>query len=136
MTRRLTGVLLIAALLVAACGEPPSREFFKRSDGTGEYAFPLELGDTLAAFNISFYTKLDRPLMAPDTLACIPLKVVWRSPSGRFFSETVYYPADSLRARYRSGLIPSEAGTWELTVTIDPEPSGLRGLGVVCSKVK
>lgn len=134
--RRLTCAILLAVLLLAACGEPPSREQFMRSDGSGEYSFLLEMTDTVAGYNISFYTAIDRPLMRRDTLASFPLQVVWRSPSGRYFSETVYYPADSLRARYRSGLVPGEPGQWELGVTISPEPAGLRGLGVVCARVK
>lgn len=135
MMRRAAGMILAAALLIAACGEPPAREQFIRSDGTGEYSFEVVMTDTLAGYNLSFYTAIDHPLMQPDTVASFPLQVVWRSPSGRYFSETVYYPADSLRARYRSGVVPSEPGTWELGVTIAPEPPGLRGLGLVCSKV-
>lgn len=129
------GLLIAAALLLAACGEPPAREQFIRSDGSGEYSFNIEMTDTVSGYNISFYTAIDHPLMQRDTVASFPLQVVWRSPSGRYFSETVYYPADSLRARYRSGVVPNETGTWELGVTIAPEPPGLRGLGVVCSKV-
>ena len=104
------------------------------SDGSGEYAFPLELSDTLQAYDTSFFSSLDRPLFVPDTLVSFPLQVVWRSPSGRYFSETVYYPADSLRVRYRSGIVPSEAGEWTLSVTVSPEPEGFRGLGVICAQ--
>ena len=128
------GFLLCLLLLAASCSQPRSREHFIRSDGSGEYKFPIELSDTLQAYDISFYTSLDRPLFRPDTLVSFPLQVVWRSPSGRYFSETVYYPADSLRVRYRSGVVPSEAGEWTVSVTISPEPPGLRGLGIICSK--
>lgn len=106
---------------------------FIRSDGSGEYVFPLQLSDTLAAYDISFYTVIDRPVFRADTIVSFPMQVVWRSPSGRYFSETVYYPADSVKVRYRSGVIPSEEGDWTLSVTLDPEPGGLRGLGVICA---
>ncbi len=129
--RRLLPVLIL--LLAAACSRPGSYEVFKHADGSGDYSFDLEFADTLQACDISFYTAIDRPLLQ-DTLVSFPLKVVWRAPSGRYFSETVYYPADSVRVRYRSGLVPSEAGVWTLSVSIDPEPRGLRGLGVICSE--
>ncbi len=131
---RLRGLLLLCVLLAAACSQPRAREQFIRSDGSGEYSFPLELSDTLQAYDISFFSALDRPLFVPDTLVSFPLQVVWRSPSGRYFSETVYYPADSLRVRYRSGIVPSEAGEWTLSVTVSPEPEGFRGLGVICAQ--
>ena len=127
-------LLLVALVLAAAaCARPGSYEQFVRSDGSGEYSFSLDFADTLQACDISFYTAIDRPLLK-DTLVSFPLKVVWRAPSGRYFSETVYYPADSVRVRYRSGLVPSEAGEWTLSVSIEKEPRGLRGLGVICSE--
>ena len=127
-------LLLVAVVLAAAaCARPGSYEQFVRSDGSGEYSFSLDFADTLQACDISFYTAIDRPLLK-DTLVSFPLKVVWRAPSGRYFSETVYYPADSVRVRYRSGLVPSEAGEWTLSVSIEKEPRGLRGLGVIRSE--
>ena len=123
-----------AALLLAACGEPPSREMFIRSDGTGEYSFPMELSDSTAAYDISFYTVIDRPVMAPDTLRSFPMQLIWRSPSGRYFSETVHYPADSVRVCYRRGLVPSETGSWTLSVSDAPEPDGLRGMGLIVAR--
>ena len=119
--------------LLSSCAQPSSFEQFIRSDKSGEYSFTLNLADTLSAYDLSFFTAIDRPMLR-DTLTSFPLKVVWRSPSGRYLSETVYYPADSLRVRYRSGIIPSEEGEWTLTVSLDPEPRGLRGLGIICSR--
>ncbi len=126
--------ILCALGVLAACSRPSSYEQFVRSDGSGEYSFELELPDTLSSYDISFYSAVDRPLFSADTLRSFPLQVVWRSPSGRYLSETVYYPADSLKARYRSGIVPSEEGSWTLSVTIAPEPRGLRGLGVICRR--
>lgn len=128
-------LLLCVLGMAASCSQPLSKEQFIRSDGSGEYSFSVELADTLAAYDISFFSAIDRPLFQPDTLRSFPLQVVWRSPSGRYFSETVYYPADSLKARYRSGLVPSEGGEWTLSVTIRPEPKGFRGLGVICRRI-
>lgn len=134
MSVRTTSAVLAAALF-AACAPPPSSEVFLRSDGTGEYSFPADLSDTLSTYDISFYTVIDRPaLSGRDTLVSFPMHVVWRSPSGRFFSETVYYPADKSRVLYRKGLVPGEAGEWTVTVSMDPEPQGMRGLGLEIDK--
>ena len=124
-----------ALLLLASCSEPVSRERFIRSDGTGEYSFDVAFTDSTASYDLSFYTAVDRPLMQPDTLGSIPMKLLWRSPSGLFLSESVFYPADSARVLYRRGLVPSEFGEWTLQVTISPEPAGLRGLGLVVARI-
>ena len=121
----LAGLVLIAA----SCSNPPSRELFVRSTGSGEYSFPVQF-DSLGTYDLSFYTVIDRPLFRTDTLVSFPMNVVWRSPSGRYFSETVYFPADSTRVRYRSGVVPSEGGEWTISVTLPSEPPRLRGLGI------
>lgn len=122
---------LIAAMLVSACAEPASREFFLLSDGTGEYRFQVAMNDSTASYDISFYTVIDRPVAAPDTLRSFPLQIIWSSPSGRYASEEVFYPADSLQVRYRTGIVPSETGEWQLNVSVSPEPAGMRGLGII-----
>lgn len=123
-----------AVLLLSACGEPLSREQFIRSDGTGEYSFTIELPDTASTYDLSFYTSIVLPVMEPDTLGSFPMQVLWQAPSGRYFSETVYYPADSVRVSYRRGFQPSEAGSWTIQLDISPEPAGLRGMGLVISR--
>lgn len=122
-----------AFLMLAACSEPRARETFLRSDGSGEYSFHVELNDTTASYTLSFYTAIDR-VDSADTLVSFPMHIIWRAPSGRFFSETVYYPADSLRVCYRRGLIPGESGSWTLSVSVAPEPQGMRGLGLIVER--
>lgn len=128
--------LLLGALgvLAAACAKPESREYFARSDGSGEYSFVIEFDDTAALYDLSLYYRRDKALFRRDTLVSFPLKMVWQAPSGLFFSETVHCPADSVRVRYRSGLAPGEAGEWTLRATAGPEASGLRGLGIICRR--
>lgn len=135
MMRGALMALACAAIMLSACSEPLSRERFIRSDGTGEYAFTVDFSDSTAVYDLSFYTRIDKQLMQPDTLGSFPMKLLWRSPSGLFFSETVYYPADSVKVFYRRGLEPAESGTWELQVSIPDEPTGLRGMGLVVAKV-
>ena len=127
---RRASFLVLLALLFASCVQPRAWEDFQRLTPSGEYSFSFELADTLGGYDVSFYTALDRPSHAADTLVSFPLNIIWRSPSGKFFSETVYYPADSRKVLYRSGLVPSESGTWSLSVSIPSQPEGLRGLGL------
>ena len=133
MPRRLLSAAVFL-LLLASCSRPQSREYFQRSDGSGEYSFDIEMSDSLTAYDISFYTAIDRPLFSRDTLTSFPLQIVWRSPSGRYFSETVYYPVGLARVPYRTGLVPSEPGIWNIAVTLPSEPRLLRGLGIVCRR--
>ncbi|MBR4826540.1 MAG: hypothetical protein IKZ91_01485 [Bacteroidales bacterium] len=128
-------VPLLALMLLASCSQPPSREYFQRSDGSGEYEFALELTDSLASYDFSFYTAMDRPVFVRDTLSCFPMQVLWRSPSGRYFSETVYYPVSHKIVLYRKGVVPSEYGTWTVSVTLPEEPKRLRGLGLIGKRV-
>ena len=134
MMRGALTALACAIFVWASCSEPVSREHFIRSDGSGEYEFSVELNDSTVAYDLSFYTFVDTPMMAPDTLWSFPMKLLWRSPSGLYFSETVYYPAESAKVLYRKGLVPAENGTWTLQVSISPEPEGLRGMGLIVAK--
>ena len=127
-------VSLLILLLAASCSKPRSREQFIRSDGSGEYSFDVEFDDSLSTWDLSFYSRLDRPVFVKDTLISFPMQVVWRSPSGRYFSETVYYPAYTKQVLYRSGVQPSETGTWNISVTLPGEPARLRGLGLQVSR--
>ena len=129
MRRLLLAVLCVLA--VASCGEPPSREYYIHSDGTGEYSFDVAFGDSLGVYDLSLYASIAAPVFVKDTLQSFPLQLVWRSPSGRYFSETVYYPASEAVVPYRSGVTPSEPGLWNISVTVFLEDRRrLRGLGL------
>ena len=73
---RTRGLLLALLLLAVSCTQPRSREYFLKSDGSGEYSFTLEMTDTLQGYDISFFTSIDRPLLRPDTLNCFPLQSI------------------------------------------------------------
>ncbi len=133
MPRHLPSTALLLLLLAAACSQPSSREYFQRADASGEYSFDISMADSLAAYDLSFFTSIDKPLFRRDTLVSFPLQVVWRSPSGRYFSETVHYPARQSRCPYRSHVVPSELGSWNISVTLPSQPRRLRGLGIIVS---
>jgi len=134
MRRRALFFSLLAALLLPACSEPDGQEIFIRCDeaADGVYVFPLPLSDTTAAYDFWFYSRTaERPV------ADLQLNVQWLAPSGEAFSETVYMREVSSRGTkeaYRSGMVPAQAGDWQLSVRPVGADGELLGMGVVYKK--
>jgi len=134
MFRRSSFLLTIVfTLLLAGCGKPRTFEqFIKAQDSTdGVYHFELALDDSLATYDIAFYTRIDRPF-GIDVTDCLRLDVLWRSPSGKKAGETVYMNVAELKEKYRSGVSPKEYGKWSIDVKVPVPPEGLLGLGIIC----
>lgn len=133
-------ILLSALLLFAASCRPASYEQFIRADQAqdGEYVFALDLSDSTATYDLSLYTRVDPALMAAATPSAeLALQVCWMNPGGEAMSEIVYLPygaAGGTVQLYRSGIKPSPAGEWRLTITPMTPPAGLRGLGIICKR--
>ena len=132
--RRLFGTVLAAlalSLALPACSEPDGAELFLRRDEArdGIYVFTLPLQDTTAAYDFWFYSRTAR-----TRLDNLQLNVQWLAPSGDGFSETVYMrsvgPLGS-RELYRSGMVPAQAGDWQLSVRPVGVDEGFAGLGVI-----
>ncbi|MBR4775835.1 MAG: hypothetical protein IK008_07035 [Bacteroidales bacterium] len=130
---------LISLLLLAiACSQPSSTETFLR--GPGPYEFALDLSDSTAVWDVSFYTRVDAPDAPPEMGLC----ATWTSPSAESFTDTVYLPlsagtsffSQEACVPYRSGVSPAERGHWTLTVDVPEPPSGLRGLGLVMTRLE
>lgn len=129
---------LIAALALsaaaAACSRPVSYEKFitvASSEG-GLYEFDLDLSDTLATYDIWFYTRTQGH--EPDTL-CLPILVAWQAPDSTIFEEQVFMrPCDSRGAKelYRSGVAMDTPGNWKLSLRPVEVPMGFCGMGVIC----
>ena len=148
----------VALLLLLAACRPASYEQFIRADQAtdGEYVFALDLSDSAAVYDLSFYTRIDPALMAveqpdrslglevswspavpltvtPDSTAVMP-DADRASLPGPALRETVYIPyggkAGSLQL-YRSGVRPSPAGEWRVAVRPQAAPEGLRGIGII-----
>ena len=143
---------VIALLLLLAACRPASYEQFIRADQAtgGEYVFALDLSDSSAVYDLSFYTRIDPALMAveqPDR--SLGLEISWFAPAAPdsgldpepqdsvALRETVFLPyggkAGSLQL-YRSGVRPSPAGEWRVTVRPQAAPEGLRGIGIICKR--
>lgn len=121
--------LLAIGLAAASCVRPDSEEYFipasKAQDGV--YVFDFEMADSLARYDVFFYTRVDG---AP--LDSLPLNVMWLSPSGESFSEKVYMDPSLEMEAYRTGVAPYETGAWRICVRPLGVTDGFRGLGLIC----
>lgn len=141
-------IALFAVILGAvACTRPSSVEEFRKysqRDSLGRYCFVMDFSDSTAMFDVSFFTRIDCRPAVFRSMGDIPVEVLWTSPSGLNYGETVYIPRDShsrstafskeYLSPYRKGLVPDEHGKWTLALTVPLERrSGLRGMGVACT---
>ena len=134
--RRLGAVLaaLVCGLALSACTEPDTLEQFVRRDAShdGVYIYTLPLTDTTAAYDFWFYSRTEY-----RKLESLQLNVQWLAPSGDGFAEMVYMRCVEPRGSkelYRSGMVPAQAGDWQLSVRPVGVDEDFLGLGVICSK--
>lgn len=135
MRSRLTAFLLMLSLLgLASCTLPQERSCFVRSEDAkdGVYVFPLGALDSLSSYDISIYGRATR-----DVLKEPELRVMWLSPDGQTFTETVYPPRigpEGSRFGYRSGVCPARSGEWSLSIRECSGKEPLTGLGIIIKK--
>ena len=143
-------VLAIQAAAAFSCVRPDSVEQYvgmEQREPNGLFRYSLDLSDTLATYDIIFYSRIDAGRQRMASARDFPLMVTWTSPSGQRYRETVYFDVrDEVRGSsfytsqymkpYRTGLVPVESGVWDMTVHINAgnEVPGFRGLGVICKK--
>lgn len=143
--------LIIAFMAVmAGCSRPDSYEEFVRIEdktADGLYHFPLDLSDSTAVYDVSFFSRIDCTRLRLASIEDFPMTVLWTSPSGVKYSEKVFFPVSSYagssgfyshqyRIPYRTGIVPERKGVWDMAVRIESDRyiPGFRGLGVVCKK--
>ena len=139
MARRVFRFLCLLSALslgwaLTGCREPDGWETFLRRDAArdGVYVFSLPLADTTAAYDFWFYSRMGR-----RPLENLQLNVQWLAPSGEGFSETVYMrrvEVSGTRELYRTGMVPAEAGDWQLSVRPVGAGEDFLGLGVMFRK--
>ena len=126
--------LLLGAVLLSSCSRPTGGEVFLPGP-RNSYDFPLDVADTLAYYDFSFYTRVDKAgakALGPREALC--LSIVWKDPSDSTFREPVWMRpeyVDGTVRKYRTGVQFPSSGQWVLSVGITPETEGLRGLGLV-----
>ena len=133
--RRCLLTVLLTLCCVASCRRPEAMEQFLRVDQSqnGIYPFSLDMSDSLARYTVSFYTAID----GKRQTVAVPLQVIWVSPSGKNYSETVYMKAgvrSGDREVYRSGIVPNEYGEWTLAIASLHDVKGFRGIGVILER--
>ena len=119
-----------ALLCLSSCGRPTSGEMFLPAP-RNSYDFPVDVQDSLAQYDFSFYTRVD-----DDERVCDPLRfdISWVAPTDTVYRETVYMYAGDEHGklqRYRTYLSFPATGQWVLKVSVSPEMKGFRGLGLV-----
>jgi len=98
--------------------------------------------DTLVRYDISFYTRIDSRRNRLAGIDGVTLDVQWVSPCGERYGESVRMPiplsghlfSTSAVVPYRTGLLPYEAGEWNLEVRVPSFPVGFRGLGLIIER--
>jgi len=124
-------IFLAVAALLQSCGEYPGDSvFIKACDAPeGVYRFTVDLSDSLAAYDISFFTHISEPLM---------LDVNWLSPASvPSLRDSVWMEPKDRKADfalYRSGVCPAEKGAWIIEVRPSSVPKNFIGMGIVCKK--
>ena len=141
-TLSLAAVALLSALLCAGCSRPVREEGFIRAQDAagGVYRFDVDLSDSLAAYDLKVYSRVESLFRKLPAMISTPLSVSWISPSGQRYSENVWltltrpgtspYLLESEQF-YRRGLVPAEYGKWTLEISPDDAPKGFSGLGVI-----
>ena len=137
---RRQGAIIILLCAIAGCREPMSVEKFV--EGEGPYTFFVDMGDSTAAYDFDFYTRIDAPADSLLKMTALPLQVTWTSPTFHVFREDVYMPLEGritafsrqVRVPYRADVRPEEPGPWTILVRVTAPPQGLRGMGLVVEK--
>lgn len=132
--RKLLPVIFAGICLLCSCHVPPSEEKFVRIDQAQDsvFTFPVRMVDGTVAYDISFYTVIDG-----EGVSSLPIEVRWISPSGKKYGETVSMSVGNRkgdRQLYRSDLEPYEYGEWTLSLKVQGEVPGFRGIGVICER--
>ena len=110
--------------------------------GCGPYSFTVDFSDSLCAYDLALYSRIDANERKALAFGELPLNVAWTAPDGvGEYAETVYLPLEGERRgyfsrqvwhQYRKGVQPAVYGEWTLTLSIPDTLNirGLRGMGL------
>ena len=144
------GVFAVLAAVLLSCAAPVSSEMFVRNgsrDAMGRYVFEADMTDSLHAFSMDLYVAFNCPEKEFSTFSRLPVNVLWVSPEGIAYEDNIMLAGEigsrsssfgrTMRAAYRSGIVPSSHGIWKVMVSV-PEDSvrkyGITGLGMKLKK--
>ena len=103
--------------------------------------------DSLHTFSMDLYVAFSCPEKEFSTFSRLPANVLWESPEGIAYEDNIMLAGEigsrsssfgrTMRAAYRSGIVPSSHGIWKVMVSV-PEDSvrkyGITGLGMKLKK--
>lgn len=155
-THRLPAICLLLYLMAAisSCSHGNTyTEFTPLSpDSGGNVRFTLNMTDTACTYTISLIVRLHKSYSGPD----LDMGITLTSPSGSEGHETVSYPSDyntvksylnshpedtrirlasspdyyDISWEYRTGIVPPEAGIWEMEMNLPEDRKAILGAGV------
>ena len=120
---------LLFAMAFLACTRPAVSEQFVRSDEAagGLYYFTPDFADTLAFYDLSFYTA------AQTVPLC--LEVSWMEDEApAFHTETVWMKPGEVQQLYRSKLQPGHSARWRLKVKVLNQPERFPGICIITKR--
>lgn len=144
--------------LLASCVKPAVQDIFIKSvdAAEGTYVFDLDLSDSLAVYDLYFYSRTDAAPRALKRVPPINMTVEWLAPDATAAvseenSANDILPQDSVpvlidtvalaavqhgtvRQQYRTGVNPSVRGLWRLRVSVLNTPGHFCGLGIICER--
>ena len=136
-------VAVVLTLIAFSCSRPESEGKFVRVEDRqidGTYLFEADMSDSLCAYDLTLYAKIDKKNVS---IGGLPFVVRLVSPSGKIFTETVYmknsdkirssFYSSDFKALYRSGLVPTEFGLWSVRIKTG-HIDKLLGVGLVVSR--
>lgn len=136
MKCRLLAAALLAGML-CGCSRPLGGEQFILGP-KDEYVFGIDVVDSLAYYDLSFYTRME-----PKNGLAYPLKleITWTSPADSSYRETVYMDTDAqgknaVVRKYRSALRFPRSGRWTMSVDVSPQTEKFSGLGLIWNEYR
>ncbi len=153
---RLPAICLLLYLLaaVSSCSHGDTRtEFTPLGRNTdGHVRFSLDMTDTACIYTLSLIVRFHKSYSSPQ----LDMGITLTSPSGSQGHETVSFPSDystvknylnghpedtrislasspdyyDIRWVYRTGIVPPEAGIWEMDMDLPEDRQAILGAGV------
>ena len=145
-------ISLVIGVLSASCTctEPYSQEDYvktRKRDKSGRYEFVLDMPDSLKRYDLDLIVVMDCGKKRFSSFENASVNMLWVSPSGQLFNETVWLSRKDLSSRtlfsrlfevrYRAGLVPTEYGNWKLYIALKEDvlsTYSIPGIGIRLKK--
>lgn len=143
-------VVIGGLFIFCTCAEPYSQEDYVKTrnrDQAGRYEFTIDMSDSLKHYDVDLIVVMDCGKKRFSSFENASVNMLWSSPSGKLFNETVWLSRKDLSSqtpfsklfevRYRAGLVPTEYGDWKLYIALKEdvlETYKVPGIGIRLKK--